>query len=103
MFSVGESDKQLRASLEKQGVLWSDQLEYSGAGRFAMLQNNMGVVRLYRLPIDAEDYGTLSHEIFHAAEYILREIGMPLSLDSNEAYAYLIGYLTKEIFAHIKP
>lgn len=53
------------------------------------------------MPKSVTDYGTLAHEIFHAVTFILTRIGMSLTNESDEAYAYLIGYLTKEIYKHI--
>lgn len=45
---------------------------------------------------------TIAHEIFHAADFLLRTIKITLSDDSDEAYAYLIGYLTEEIYKIIE-
>lgn len=47
---------------------------------------------------DPESYDTLAHEIFHATEFVLRTCGMKVTKDSHEAYAYLIGYITREIY-----
>lgn len=41
---------------------------------------------------------TVAHEIFHCAVALLNHLGMSISNDSEEAYAYLIGYMTKEIY-----
>jgi hypothetical protein len=41
------------------------------------------------------DLGTLSHECFHAVEYIMEERGMRLVHETSEAYAYLLGSLVK--------
>lgn len=43
--------------------------------------------------------GTLAHEIFHAADLILREKGLRLDDSSDEAWAYLIGYITKQFYS----
>lgn len=39
----------------------------------------------------------LAHEVFHAVTFLMEEIGMPLNRQNNEAYAYAIEYLTKQI------
>jgi hypothetical protein len=44
----------------------------------------------------------VAHEVFHAVSYILRRKGLPLSDDTEEAYAYLIQFLTTEILKHGK-
>lgn len=49
------------------------------------------------VPHTAEDLGFLSHEVFHVATAIMENIGTELTGSSEEAYAYLIGYLTRRI------
>lgn len=43
----------------------------------------------------------LAHEVFHAVTFLMEEIGVPLNRETNEAYAYAIEYLTKEINNHL--
>lgn len=44
----------------------------------------------------------LVHELFHATSNILMEItGTPHTQDSEEAYAYLLAYLTNEAIFHL--
>lgn len=62
------------------------------------LKGNQRVIRMANYPITVIDYGILQHEIFHAADLALRHMGITLSDDSDEAYAYLIEYLTTEIY-----
>lgn len=45
--------------------------------------------------------GVLAHEIFHSCEFVLRQCGFELNSNSHEAYAYLIGYLTQEIYKKV--
>lgn len=59
--------------------------------------HNAFIVWMPRLPQTAAELGTLSHEIFHAVQALMINIGASLSDDSEEAYAYLIGYLTKKV------
>lgn len=49
-------------------------------------------------PSRADDFGTLIHELSHAVNYIMKQVGVKPSEDSEEAYTYLLGYLTKEVF-----
>jgi hypothetical protein len=44
----------------------------------------------------------LSHEIFHAVDAVLSLRGLPLIEGSEEAYAYMIGYVTECIYKFIK-
>jgi len=39
----------------------------------------------------------VAHEVFHAVSYGLRMKGLPLTDDTEEAYAYLMQFLIKEI------
>ena len=59
--------------------------------------HNAFIVWMPRLPQTAAEFGTLSHEIFHAVQALMINIGASLSDDSEEAYAYLIGYITKRV------
>ncbi len=64
-----------------------------------MLQDpGIAVIVFYRWNNDASDYGVLSHEIFHVIDMNLRSKGITLSDDSDEVYAYHMGYFTREIY-----
>lgn len=41
--------------------------------------------------------GVFSHEVAHVAFEILRRVGLKESVESTEAYTYLIGYLTEQL------
>jgi len=59
-------------------------------------------LRLTEIPSSPSMYGSLQHEIFHATTFILHRIGMKLKIGvSDEAYAYLVGYLTEKIYEEI--
>lgn len=45
--------------------------------------------------------GTLIHELTHVVIDILDYSGLTLSRDSEEAYTYLVGWLTEQVFKHI--
>lgn len=104
MVSFGQSDDQLKRYLKKWGIKWDKDLELAptGLGRTAMLNGNQTVLRLKNVPVSVTDYSTLAHEIFHAVAFIMDRIGMSLVIcQSDEAYAYLIGYITKEVYKRI--
>ena len=48
------------------------------------------------------DNGCIAHEIFHAASMLLRSRGIELSEESEEAYAYLIDWMTSIVYKIIK-
>lgn len=46
---------------------------------------------------------TLNHEIFHATDYMLREhVGITLSNDSDETYAYTMAWMQSKFYEYIK-
>jgi hypothetical protein len=104
MVSIGQSDKKLKKCLKEFGVEWSDDfiLKTGTRGRCLLNEENQTLIRLKELKTP-EDYGTLQHELFHAVTFILERIGMEFDLNkSDEAYAYLIGYITQEVYKRLK-
>lgn len=57
--------------------------------------------RLIILPFDVKD-GTLAHEIYHLANMILHYRGVRFCDASEEAFAYLIDWLTEKILPYRK-
>lgn len=51
---------------------------------------------------DISDHGNNSHEIFHIVVTLLKSIGLKLCDKSEEAYAYLIGHITREFYQNLK-
>jgi hypothetical protein len=106
MVSISESDESLFAKLKKVGVDISDTNlhVYSDTqrGRCIMFKENQTLIRMYELRDTPAWYGHLAHEIFHAVEFLMDRIGMKLTNESDEAYAYLISYLTEEIYKKLK-
>lgn len=107
MVSIEETDADLKKTLQKytsdnEGVALIMNLPRTTQGRCVMLDCNQTVIRLKRQLFKHQTYSTASHEIFHAVSFIMERVGMKLELRvSDEAYAYLIGYLTKEIFKRL--
>lgn len=65
--------------------------------RTCMAANGGVVIWMPLLPDNTKDYATLAHETLHATAFIMRKAGVPFSTDTEEAYAYLIGYITLQI------
>ena len=51
---------------------------------------------------DIDDMATLVHELSHVCMYTFERIGMPHNGDTDEAYGYLIGFLTKKFFENVR-
>lgn len=101
MVSFGQTDREVLSALKKAQIYVEDDniIRMDGVGRYCLFKGGESLIRLDRYPKTAQDYGSLAHEIFHAATYILDRIGMRLKIrTSDEAYAYLVGYITKEIY-----
>ena len=74
-------------------------LKRDSAGRTTMLMGGQVIIQLANYPKPGSP--VLAHEVFHTVFAIMDRIGIPLSNDSDEAYAYLVQFLTKELGAHI--
>ena len=53
------------------------------------------------MSLNSTQHGLISHEVFHAVEFLFRRIYIPLTLESGEAYAYFISYIVDEIYKHL--
>ncbi len=62
------------------------------------LLDGISIVMFYKWNNDASDHGTISHEIFHCVDFMLRDRQIKLSKKSDEVYAYCIGHLTRELY-----
>jgi hypothetical protein len=53
------------------------------------------IIVINKLYNTTDDINTFAHEAFHAAADILDSCHIKLSDDTNEVFAYLIGYFTE--------
>lgn len=108
MISVDETDETLLKRLIKNGNTKEDcdsllRMRETTRGRCIMLPSNQTVIRLVTQPKKYDMMSVISHEVFHATAYILDRIGMKLEVyTSDEAYAYMIGFLTTKIYKKLK-
>src|SRR5687767_1810384 len=98
MISIGETEEQLGKTLGK--YISEDEIHWkwsneTATGRFCLFSTNQGLIRLRWIPESPEEYASLQHEIFHYVMHILSRMGMKWSVKSDEAYSYLIQYMTK--------
>jgi hypothetical protein len=101
IFSFGQSNKKIESILRLNKIKnmpallpesdTSPGMTYCNGSTFALV-----VMREW--PDRASKYKTLTHEIFHACDLTLRNIGFKLSDDSHEAWAYMIGDVSWQIF-----
>lgn len=106
--SMGYSNDEIKYLLEKEGWLQEDidEIYFDNevdVGKALLTKNNRAIIRLKYIPITPPEFGDLSHEIFHITTFILDRVGMKFKIGtSDEAYAYLNGYISGEIFKKLK-
>lgn len=71
-------------------------------GTTGLLSNNAFFIRLLHPPTTPEYKAILVHEVFHAASMLLRNRGMSLVKESEEAYAYLIEFIYRKIVEKVE-
>ena len=67
-------------------------------GKSIMFPTGQTLLWLNEKPNSISGLATLNHEIFHCVCFILERVGIVFSDSSDEAFAYLIEYLTKQIY-----
>lgn len=70
-------------------------------GKSIMFSSGQTLLWLERKPKTVFDLAVLSHEIFHCACFILARVGIKYSKKSDEAFAYLIQYISNEIYKNL--
>jgi hypothetical protein len=72
-------------------------------GRFFYRKGWAPVIWIPRKPRTPEEHGTLSHELLHALREMLVDwAGMPLNVDTDEAFCHAMGHGVRTILAGLK-
>lgn len=96
MVSIGQKKTEINKGLKKY------RLKVNREGNYTVIfDTGQILISLADLPTKPRQYAIMQHEIFHAAFFLMDKIGIPLNKTNDEAYAYLIGYLTQEIYSKI--
>lgn len=66
-------------------------------GHTAELSGGQIILYMPHLPSTPTDLSVLQHEVFHTAFFVMDKIGITLASNCDEAYSYLIQFLTKKI------
>lgn len=72
--------------------------EYTRAAAYTFKLDGDALIFAPRIPSSAE----MVHEIFHATRHILDIVGVKLSDDTEEVFAYLMEYLSEQILPWLK-
>jgi len=102
--SFNHNDKELYELIKRNGS--KEDLEPcfglpdTSLGRAVLLPSNATILRIFgKRCNESELMGVIAHEVFHVVSYIMMRVGIPLEvMVSDEAYAYLTGYLVEQIF-----
>lgn len=70
-------------------------------GKSILLDGGQMILFMPKVPKNVFDLSVLAHEIFHITDYTMEKAGIRLTESSDEAYSYLIQFLTKKILGMI--
>lgn len=99
---IGEDNEQVKKYLKKDEYQYLLDNPLVGNGRAIYYSNGKCLLQLKYYPDTYFWKGVLAHEIFHCVTHILGTVGMKHSSKTEEAYAYLIQYLTEKIYTKLK-
>lgn len=104
LVSVAEKNNVLKRVMDRQKIDYGDYFERElelGRCTLLKLKKGAGYIVVMRFRSDPS-HGTIAHEVFHSASFVLDLVGIKLDIDKNdEAYAYLIGFITDKIYEGI--
>jgi len=102
LFCLGVSHEEICKKLKSLGTILSEEqkekLWMKGLGRTVMFENNATVIRIDNIKNKAHFHANISHEVFHAVEFLFERIGLEYTVVGGEAFAYQIQHLTKQIY-----
>lgn len=86
-------------------VIEEDKIHFDlpGNGKTIMLEGGQTVMWFKEFnPEYSFHIGTIAHEAFHAVHFLFSKMNIKLSFDSDEAFAYAIGYVAKKVFEELR-
>lgn len=104
---IGYSHKEICNFIEKKkGYKLSDEefekLHRQGKAKTVMLKGGQTVIQIGTGNHPVKFKALLAHEIFHAVEFLMEKVGIKYDIDSGEAWAYQIEYITGSIYEKLK-
>ncbi len=106
MFFIQGNQKQFDTLMDKYGIKdHRVEIPIKSKGRTIMFPSNHTLIILPQVPETTFHLAALQHEIFHATQFILEKMGIPLNEQTDEVYAYTIQYITNQVYRkfNIKP
>ncbi len=75
----------------------------TGNGKTIFCEGNQTILWMKEFsPVYSFDLATLAHEVFHCVHFLMDKIKITLSFDSDEAYAYAIGFVFRRAFEELR-
>lgn len=101
-FTYGLNYKKYKKQIKKLGFKLNHDKEFfnDSIGLCSIYGSNI-VIHLAEKPKEIKDLTYINHEVLHAVEYIMSRIGMSFDRHTDEAYCYLLEYITKEIYTYL--
>lgn len=111
--SVDQTDSQFLKSVAKENLNLEPEViamglfgeEGTGHVTLGHVVNRQGYPVIFRLrgnPDSPKKIASMTHEVFHVVSKTLRNKGMTLVPESEEAYAYLLDYIVEQILERCK-
>lgn len=102
-FVIGGSKKQIISFLEKHMTNAEEMMEaVSNNAASTLLHSGKSIVIASANKTQEEFFSEIAHEIFHVTCWIMKYVGITLSDESEEAFAYLNGYITEQFYKKSK-
>lgn len=107
LFAFNQTDEDVYSQLRKlrvgkKEIGDSHIIDKSSGIAVTYTTSQRALIRMNKMPKENYYKGTLAHEIDHVANDILNAIGMYRTNASEEAYTYLIGYITSQAYAKLR-
>lgn len=101
LISVDETDdelyEQVKHSFKSRDEFDNSWINFESSNARTICHDRDGycIIRFKKEPLK---HSLIAHEAFHATHFILDRVGIRLSDDSDEAFAYLLGYIIENIY-----
>ena len=82
-------------------IIGDKSLDQHTAGLVQVYANGAFKMRLADAKLN-DLHNTVGHEIFHLVFHIMKRAGLQLSLETEEAFAHLTGFLHEEFYKKLK-
>jgi len=93
--------KKLSDYLDSEDLEYLESASFESRGKAVLFKEPKVLIWMPEKPNCMITLSTVAHEIFHATCMILERIGIKYGDDSDEAYAYLLQFITREAYSQL--